>query len=130
MSVGRLTSPIDIAVSGLHAQSLRLKVIGNNIANAETTSTQGGTPYRRQEVRLETDNGAQSGVRVNGVGVDLKTPFRSEYDPATQAFVDKPNVLIPVEMMRMMAASRAYEANAAVLKRYQAGVDVTLELLK
>lgn len=128
MSTGRITSPIDIAVSGLHAQSLRLKVIGNNIANAETTKTQTGQPYRRQEVVFETDSDTQSGVRVRGVGVDLNTPWSGTPDPLTGRLTT--NVKIPVEMMRMLAASRAYEANAAVLKRYQAGVDVTLELLK
>jgi len=119
MSIGKI-SPIDIAVSGLRAQSLRLKVIGNNIANSETTKTKSGKPYRRQDVVLKTDDATQSGVQISSVGVDL----------TTQPLDDRSNVVLPVEMMQMMAASRAYQANAAILKRYQAGVDVTLELLK
>ena len=136
MSIGKTASPVDIAVSGLQAQSMRLKVIGNNIANANTNRTRKtGQPYRRKEVILSTDEQELGGVRIGGVNADVTTPFPLEYrpgDPDADAggFVKTPNVQIPVEMMRMMAASRAYQANAAVLKRYQEGIDVTLELLK
>jgi len=135
MSIAKTASPVDIAVSGLQAQSMRLKVIGNNIANANTERTETGQPYRRQDVILSTDEQGLSGVRIGGVNVDATTPFPLEYrpgDPRADAdgFVKTPNVQIPIEMMRMMAASRAYQANAAVLKRYQQNIDVTLELLK
>ena len=135
MSIGKTSSPLDIAVSGLQAQTMRLKVISNNIANANTGRTQTGQPYRRKEVVLATDDGALDGVKIGGIGIDTKTPFQRQYEPGhpdadAEGYVKMPNIQIPIEMMRMMAASRAYQANAAVLKRYQEGVDVTLELLK
>ena len=135
MSIGKTVNSLDIAVSGLRAQSMRMKVVSNNIANANTGRTRTGKPYQRKDVILSTDDDALVGVQVKGLGVDAKTPFQRQYDPGSpeadaDGFVAMPNVQIPVEMMRLMAASRAYQANAAVLKRYQEGVDVTLELLK
>ena len=114
MSIGKISSPLDIAVSGLRAQSMRLKVISNNIASADAGQAEGGKPYRRQKVVLSTNDQALNGVKIGGIGIDTEMP----------------KVQIPIEMMQMMAASRAYQANAAVLKRYQEGIDVTLELLK
>ena len=135
MNAGKTAGPVDVAVSGLQAQALRMKVIGNNIANANTGRTKTGQPYRRREVVLSTDDENLTGVKVGPVSVDDKTPFQKQYQPGhpdadKNGFVKMPNVQVPVEMMRMMAASRAYQANAAVLKRYQESIDVTLELLK
>ena len=135
MSIGKTVNSLDIAVSGLRAQSMRMKVISNNIANANTGRTQTGKPYRRKDVMLSTDDDSLAGVRIEGLGIDDDTPFQRQYDPGSpdadaDGYVAMPNVQVPVEMMRMMAASRAYQANVAVLKRYQEGVDVTLELLK
>ncbi len=134
--MGMRATPIDIAVSGLRAEARRMNVISANIANANTTRSEGGRPFRRQEVVLQT-SGADglAGVQVAEVADDLSTEFRKLYQPGhpdadTEGFVEMPNVQIPVEMMNMMGASRAYQANAAVLKRYMELGNTALELLR
>lgn len=134
MSVNRITPPIDIAVSGLRAQSLRLNVIASNIANANTSRTANGQPYRRQDVVL-TSRGLMSGVTIGGVAPDMSSEFKETFQPGhpdanKDGYVMMPNVELPVEMMNMVTASRAYQANAAVMKRFQDIVDVTLELIR
>ena len=74
------TSPINIAITGLLAESRRMKVISNNIANASTTNGPGGKPYRRQVVQLSTD--PSGGVSVRGVAADNVTPLKKIYEPA------------------------------------------------
>ncbi|MFP3936903.1 MAG: flagellar basal body rod protein FlgC [Phycisphaerae bacterium] len=128
-------SPVNIAVSGLTAQRRRLDVIANNIANAHTSRGPDGRPYRRQDVLLSSDSKELSGVDIRGVFEDTVADFQQVYQPGHpdadgEGFVLMPNVELPVEMVNMVSAGRAYEANAAVLKRYQELVDATLELLK
>jgi flagellar basal-body rod protein FlgC len=135
MGIEKVSTPIDVAVSGLRAESLRMKVIANNIANSNTEKTDGGTPYRRQQVLASTQAGALTGVTETRVADDTSSPFKSVYDPGNpdaspDGFVEMPNINLPVEMMDMVVANRAYQANAAVLKRYQESVDVALELLR
>ena len=135
MGVGKTPTSVDIAVSGLRAESLRMNVIARNIANASTSRTESGQPYRRQQVVLGTEQDAMAGVSVEEVTADMLNPFKRVYQPGhpdadKDGYVLMPNVDLPVEMMHMMAASRAYQANAAVLKRYQEMVNVTLELLR
>ena len=127
-------SSIDIAVSGMRAQSQRMKVIAGNIANANTSKTESGQPYRRQDVIMKTD-GDFGGVTVEDIGLDESSPMKSILDPddpnaGADGYVGISNVELPVEMMHMITASRAYQANVAMLKRYQQSVDVTLELLR
>lgn len=133
MGINRVAAPIDIAVSGLRAQNAKLNVIGNNIANADTTHGPGGKPFRRQQVVLGTGDG-QQGVRVLQTVSD-NTAFPRVYEPGNpdadkDGYVETPNVQMPVEMMHMLQANQAYQANAAVLKRYLDAMDVTAELLK
>ncbi len=128
------TNPIDIAVSGLRAETTRMNVIANNIANSNTTKTPSGGPYRRQEVILSTDEGI-SGVTVDQIAADMLTNFRRVHQPGhpdadKEGYVQMPNVDLPVEMINMITASRAYQANAAVLKRYEEMMNVAIELLK
>ena len=135
MEVRGLGSPIDIAVSGLRAQSLRLDVVAGNIANANTTRTDSGEPYRRRAVVLQAGGDDVPGVRIIEIATDTTTPFKSVYLPGhpdanKEGHVQMPNVEVPVEMMEMVTASRAYQANAAVLKRYQEMMDLTTELLR
>lgn len=135
MGVGKVAAPIDIAISGLRAESLRMKVIANNIANSQTTRTATGQPYRRQSVVLSTDGAGLTGVKIEGVRPDLADGFKLIYMPQhpdadAQGMVRMPNVDLPAEMMDMVVASRAYQANAAILKRYQDMVEATLELLR
>lgn len=127
------TSPIDIAISGLQAESRRMKVISANIANSATTRGPDGKPYRRQMVQLSTD--PDGGVKVSGVTRDLTTPLQKIYEPgnpdaAEDGYVEMPNVQLPVEMINLTEASRSYQANVAVMKRYLEMVDLTVELLK
>lgn len=135
MGIGKTPTSVDIAVSGLRAESLRMNIIARNIANANTSRTESGQPYRRQQVVLGTEQDAMAGVSVEEVATDMLNPFKRVYQPGhpdadKDGYVLMPNVDLPVEMMHMMAASRAYQANAAVLKRYQEMVNVTLELLR
>jgi flagellar basal-body rod protein FlgC len=132
MGIDRVSSPVDVAVSGLKAESLRMNVVANNIANANTTKTTGGGPYRRQTVSLSTDAGAIGGVTIKAVEPDTVTELKKvlapgDSDADKDGYILAPNVDLPQEMMHMVLASRAYQANAAVLKKYQEMVDVALE---
>jgi len=134
MSIDAIAPMVDIAASGLRAQSLRLNLIAGNIANAQTTRTVTGEPYRRQDVVLQTTGDDMGGVTVLNVAHDM-TDFRQVLMPGhpdadEDGFVQMPNVQLPVEMMNLVTATRAYQANVAVLKRYQDMVETTVELLR
>jgi len=131
MGVSRVATPIDIAISGLRLESMRMKVIAENIANARTSRTETGEPYRRKQVVLETRGGMETGKVVPDLTGQLKLLHLPGHpDADAQGMVRMPNVDLPVELMDMVLASRAYEANAAMLKRYQDMVNATLELLR
>jgi len=135
MAINGISSSIDIAISGLRAESTRMNVISANIANSNVTETPDGGPYRRQDVTLATDAENLGGVTIQGVAGDFSTAFKEVYQPGhpqadENGYVRMPNVELPIEMMNLVTASRAYEANAAVLKRYKNSIDVTLELLR
>lgn len=137
MKVNTITSPLDIAVSGLKAQNKNIEVISSNVANSRTLDAGNGQPYRRVEAILKAEN--LNGEGIGGVKLDELLPDQSDFtktlDPGNpmadaQGYVSMPNIDIPTEMMNLNIASRAYQANAAVLKRYQTMVDVSLELLR
>jgi flagellar basal-body rod protein FlgC len=135
MGIDRIASPVDVAVSGLKAESLRMNVVANNIANSNTTKTDAGGPYRRQTVTLSADPSAIGGVKIQAVRADTTTELKKVLDPEDPSadkdgYVLMPNVDLPQEMMNLVMASRAYQANAAVLKKYQEMVDVALEGLR
>jgi flagellar basal-body rod protein FlgC len=135
MDIQSVGSPIDVAVSGLRAQSLRLKVIAANIANVNTTRTEDGEPYRRRSVVLRTKPDGLNGVTVVEVAADRSADFRTVLQPGhpdadENGYVRMPNVDLPVEMMDLVVATRAYQANVAVMKRYQDMVETTVELLR
>lgn len=127
-------SAFNINASGLTAQRYRMDVISENVANASTTRTQDGTPYRRKVVTF-AEKGTQSsfsamlgsasrnyhysgqGVKVNGVYEDNTTEMNKVYDPShpdadDDGYVSYPNVNIIMEMTNLIDASRAYEANS------------------
>lgn len=122
----REISAREIAVSGLIAQRTRMNVIANNIANAETTRTPEGGAFRRQmavfrgeQIRRSQSNPGKLGVRVVKVVSDA-SPFRTVYDPShpdanAAGYVQYPNVRLAVEMVDLVSAQRAYDANIAVL---------------
>jgi len=134
MKVDNTFSPIDIAISGLQAQSRRMEVISSNVANARTTDTGKGEPYRRLEVMFKTEGDGIGGVSIDEIVPDM-SDFHKILDPGNpnadaQGYVMMPNVNLPIEMINLTIATRSYQANAAVLKRYQRMVETTLELLR
>lgn len=135
MSVRAVSSGmINIATRGLRAQAMRMDVIAGNIANADTTRGPSGDPYRRRAVVLRAGEGL-SGPEILRIGEVGGEAYKKVYDPQApsadaEGFVKRSNVEIPKEIMQLVTASRAYQANAAILKRYQDSVNVTLELLR
>lgn len=138
--MGLFTS-INIAATGMSVERLRTDVISNNIANATTTRTSDGGPFRKQSVIIEPvasenpvwrspfvsesqDNGPGKGVRVREIVSDT-SQGRMVYDPdhpdaiqsgPNKGYVEYPNVNIVNEMVNMISANRAYEANASVIQ--------------
>ena len=125
-----------VAASALKAQQSRMRVIAENIANAESTApTAGGDPYRRQVpvFRAQQMDGA-TGVVLAEVRPD-QGDFRLEYDPShpaanAEGYVKRPNVDSLIEAMDMREAQRAYEANLNVIETARAMDQRTLDLLK
>ena len=133
-----LRASLQIAGAGLDAQSTRLRVISENIANSQSTaSVAGGDPYARQTVSfdsvLDRSIGAEL-VRVKSIGVD-ESPFKVELDPGNPAadakgFVKTPNVDLLIELADMREANRTYEANLQVAKQSADMMNQTVSLLK
>ena len=126
---------IDVAISGMRAQNQSIRSIYSNVANANTVDAGNGQPYRRiMAVLKQKVDDELSGVEVDKIVSDT-TPFREVYDPShpyanSQGYVRMPNVSIPKEMIDLSVATRAYQANVAVLRRYQTIADNALELLR
>lgn len=123
-----LISGIDVSASALTAQKTRLDIVAQNIANAQTTRTAQGGPYQRQVVTFETElsrsQGAASGslqsVRVTQITTDHSSG-QQVYNPqhpdaSSDGLVTMPNVNLSQEMVDLITASRAYEANLSVVK--------------
>ncbi|MCR5509724.1 MAG: flagellar basal body rod protein FlgC [Lachnospiraceae bacterium] len=126
----------DINASGLTAQRFRMDIISENVANANTTRTEDGTPYVRKVVTFEEkgeakafsrifhsalNNRKQGGVKVGGVYEDTWTQANMVYDPShpdadENGYVTYPNVNIVTEMTNLIDASRSYEANATAFQ--------------
>jgi len=127
-----------ISASGMRAQSVRMRVISENLANADSTAaTPGGDPYRRKTVtfkdHLDQANDVST-VEVGRVGVD-RTPFGREYNPGHPAadadgYVKTSNVNSLVELMDMRQAQRSYEANVTAIDTAKAMMMRTIDLLK
>lgn len=140
----------NINASGLTAQRYRMDTISENVANASTTRTADGTPYRRKIVTFEEKGGQTSfshilgkgaynhgytgqGVKVSGVYEDQTTEMNMVYDPShpdadENGYVTYPNVNIITEMTNMIDASRAYEANSTAFNASKAMALKGLEL--
>ena len=135
---GNLTLSADIAASGMKAQSERLKVISQNMANVDSVSAEpGGQPYRRQVVSfknyIDEETGAQK-VKVDKIVKDM-SPFEKKYDPNhpaadAQGYVSLPNVNPLVEMVDMKEAQRVYNANLNMLKTAREMNNNVLDILK
>ncbi|GAB1582977.1 flagellar basal body rod protein FlgC [Phyllobacterium phragmitis] len=133
-----IISALKVAASGLDAQSTRLRIVAENMANAQSTGkSPDADPYRRKTVsfrtELERSTGTQE-VRVAEVGTD-SSPFVEEYDPSHPAadargYVKYPNVNMVVEMADMREANRSYEANLQVIKQAREMIAMTIDLLR
>ncbi len=126
---------INISASGLTSQRFRMDIITKNIANANTTRTANGTPYRRQVVTFKTKDDSRpfseylktsanqssnlTGVEVTSVQND-QSPYKRVYEPGhpdadENGYLLMPNVDIATEMANMISSTRAYEANVSAL---------------
>lgn len=120
----RLFHTLGIAASGLTAQRLRMDTIAMNVANAETTRTDAGGPYRRRVVEMEAGDAPGSGARVAGIAED-PTEGPLVYEPGhpdanADGYVRYPNVRVTDEMVDLMDARRLFEANATVFQAAKA----------
>lgn len=146
-------SALETSASALTAERLRMDVISNNIANANTTRTPEGGPYRRQMVVLgsrpsfaatlqeasgqgqgldQPDGQIGRGVRVVQIVQDQR-PFKLKYDPThpdadANGYVQLPNVETVTEMVDLISASRAYEANVTALNAFKQMVSTALQI--
>ena len=135
-----LITGIDVTADALAAQKTRLDIVAQNIANAQTTHTANGGPYQRQVVSFESELLKQAGgsplqgVRVSNITSD-PTPGQQIYNPQSpdansDGFVTMPNVNLAYEMVDLITASRAYEANLAFAKDARQLAQKTLEIGK
>lgn len=139
-----LNAAMSASASALSVQRTRIEVAVSNMANAESTKGANGQPYRRRNVLLAPEpvasfdatlGGMQAtGVQVTGITED-QTPFKRRYDPGhpdadADGFVSMPNIDAPEEMVDMMGAARAYQANLAAIGMIRDLVNKSLELGK
>ena len=145
-------SALESSASALTAQRLRMDTISENLANVNTTRTEDGTPYRRKTVIFQEQNsnapfssylsressryftGSSGGVRVSQI-VEDRTPFKSIYDPGhpdadENGMVQMPNVDAVTEMVNMISATRAYEANVTAINATKSMASKALEIGK
>lgn len=143
-----LFSALTISASGLTAQRLRMDVTSANLANAQSTRTPEGGPYRRQDVVLQEQTGGSfagalagalggasepAGVEVAAIIPDT-TPLRQVYEPGNpeanaQGYVEMPNVNPVEEMTDLIDASRSYQANVTAMQTTKQVFSKTIELL-
>ncbi len=145
MSLDRMFGAINISSSGAAAERLRMEVVANNIANASSTRTPGGGPYRRHDVvfaavlnqRLEGRAPAQGklgGVRALGM-VEDRSELPRVYNPGhpdadTDGMVTMPNVQLPIEMVNLVTATRAHEANLRMTQTFREMAEQSLSLIR
>jgi flagellar basal-body rod protein FlgC len=133
-----LTAALKVAASGLGAQSERLRVVSENLANAQSTGTApGADPYRRKTISFVSELDRASGgtmVEVNSIDRD-PSDCPVEFQPGNEAADDKgydkmPNVNVLVEMADMSEANRSYEANLQVIKQERDLISITIDLMR
>ena len=145
MSFDNVLAATNISSSGLAAERLRMEVIANNIANAHSTRLPGGGVFRRHDVifsaalKDKIGSGVPGTEKLGGVQVHEVVEDQSAlpkiYEPghpdaAEDGFVQMPNVFLPVEMVNLVTASRAYEANLMVLQSFRQMSDQSLSLIR
>lgn len=137
----KLFSAADISATGMSAERMRMEVVANNIANANSTRSVGGGPYRRQQLVFSAildpsapGSSGMQGVQVIGKEAD-QSPFTrvnipGHPDADENGDVMMPNVKMPNEMVDLITASRSYEANLKALTSFKQMVEQTLTLLQ
>lgn len=133
-----LVDTVHISAAGMRAQSDRLRVVSQNLANAESVGTrQGELPYRRQTVSFRDRVDRETGLKlvgVNRIGTD-SSDFPRKYEPTNpnadaQGYVFYPNVNPIIETIDMREARRGYEANLDVIQASKAMLSQTINLLR
>lgn len=128
-----------ISAQGMRVQGTRIRVITENVANADTTGdTPGADPYRRQNITFKNTLDRELGiktVKVDKIGLDREAPFRLKYipdHPAADAngYVKTPNVNTLIEMMDIREAQRSYEANLGMIEQARTMALRTIDLLR
>jgi flagellar basal-body rod protein FlgC len=133
-----LNTSMLVAASGMRAQSTRMRIIAENIANANSTSqTPGGDPYRRKvaTVKSDFDRELDATLVKPGKPVADMSDFRMQFDPGNPAadskgYVKLPNVNALIEVMDMREAQRSYEADISVMEASKSMLARTVELLR
>ena len=133
-----LSKTMMISASAMRAQSRRLRIISENLANTNSTArTPGGEPYRRQVMTFRTELDRNLGVKLVKPGKITRdqTEFSLKYDPAHPAanadgYVMLPNVNGLIEMMDMREAQRGYEANLKVIEAARGMLKMTIQALR
>ena len=143
MSENGILPALQVSASALDAQSHRMRVIANNIANAQTTRDANGAVYRRRDVVFASELDRRIGTRrrdpnnLQGVQVartvEDNTPLRRMYRPGhphadAEGYVAMPNVNPMEEMVDLMVANRSYEANVAAIKTSRGIAQAALEI--
>jgi flagellar basal-body rod protein FlgC len=137
-SQGPLSRAMSSAASGMRVQALRARMVAENLANANSTSSiPGGTPYQRKMMTFAqaVDRTTGAGIVQPGPTVPDTTPFRTNFDPSHPAadstgYVKLPNVSELVEAADMREAERSYEANLATMSQARSMFSKTLDILK
>ena len=140
--LSKLFSSADISASGMSAERLRMETVANNIANANSTRSAEGGPYRRKQLVFsamvdqshDSNTTGLKGVEVTSTQSD-QSPFPEVYSPGhpdadENGIVRMPNVRLPNEMIDLITASRSYEANLKALTSFKEMVEQTLSLLR
>jgi flagellar basal-body rod protein FlgC len=129
---------LNVSASGMTATQLWMDVISSNLANADSTKTAAGQPYRRKEIVLEqaapSFGEVLGGVQVAGI-VDDPSPLKQVYDPGNpdankQGYVTMPNVNPVTEMVDLISASRGYEANVTAMNAAKQMFSKTFDVLR
>ena len=134
-----LFGQLDISASGMAAERLRMQVIAENLANANSTRGADGGPYRRKSVALQELSGDSfekvlGGVEATAIVKD-QSPGRRVYDPANpdadgQGYVTLPNVDTVTEMVDLITAQRGYDANVQALNAAKQMFQKALDILR
>lgn len=134
-----LFSAMKISAMGMRAQGTRIRVVTENIANANTTGqTPGADPYRRQTVSFKNEMNRELGIReveVDKISTDRTTPFKLKFEPGNpgadeNGYIKLPNVNSMIEVMDVREAQRSYEANLGMIEQTRSMISRTIDLLR